>query len=113
MPCLTVTSQKHSLETVKVHPFKCLENSNEAQAQCAFSNLPEARPSIGEVSDIKKNFFTLYGKENCILLIMWGFQFSAISAKRKKNQLVTKVKRFEWNHMPHCKKNFNWEDKKD
>ena len=57
MPCLTVTSQKHSLETVKVHPFKCLENSNEAQAQCAFSNLPEVRPSIGEVSDIKKKFF--------------------------------------------------------
>ena len=52
MPCLTVTSQKHSLQTVKVHPFKCLENSHEAQAQCTFSNLPEVRPSIGEVPDI-------------------------------------------------------------
>ena len=45
----------------KVHPFKCLENNQEAQ--CALSNLAVDLPSIKEeVSDTEKFICALYGK---------------------------------------------------
>ena len=44
----------------KFRPFKCLENSKEAQ--CAFSNLSVDLPSRQEVSDIEKFICALYGK---------------------------------------------------
>ena len=52
----------------KFHPFKCLENNQEAE--CAFSNLAEDQPSIEEKSGIKKFICALYGNENCIPLMM-------------------------------------------
>ena len=66
----------------KVRPFKCLENSQDAQ--CAFSNLAEDLPSIKEeVSDIEKFICALYGKENWIPLMMRDFKFFAIRMETK------------------------------
>ena len=66
----------------KVRPFKCLENIEEAQ--CVFSNLAVDLQSIKEeVIDIEKFICALYGKKNWIPLMMRGFNFFAISAKRK------------------------------
>ena len=62
-PCLARTTQQHSLEKVKVRPFKYLENNPEAE--CAFSNLAVDLTSIKEeLLDIKKLNCALHGKRN-------------------------------------------------
>ena len=58
----------------KFRPFKCLENSQEAQ--CAFSNLAEDLPSMkDEVSDIQIFICALYRKRKLNFVNDVRFQF--------------------------------------
>ena len=88
----------------KVRPFKCLENNEEAQ--CAFANLAVDIPSIKqEVSDIEKFICALYGKRKLDSINDTRFQIFCNKYKTKdENQSVTKVKSFDGNCMPSCKK---------
>ena len=88
----------------KVCPFKCLENSKEAQ--CAFSNLAVDLPSIKEeVSDIEKFIYALYGKRKLDSINDTRFQIFCNKYKTKdESQSVTKVKSFDGSCMPSCKK---------
>ena len=87
----------------KICPFKCLENSKEAQ--CASSNLAVDLPSIKEVSDIEKFICALYGKRKLDSINDTRFQIFCNKYKTKdESQSVTKVKSFDGSCMPSCKK---------
>ena len=87
----------------KFRPFKCLENSKEAQ--CAFSNLSVDLPSRQEVSDIEKFICALYGKRKLDSINDTRFQIFCNKYKTKdESQSVTKVKSFDGSCMPPCKK---------
>ena len=90
----------------KVCPFKCLENSKEAQ--CAFSNLAVDLPSIKEeVSDIEKLCVHYMGKENWIPFMMRDFKFFAISTIRKMKISRNKSQKFRWKSYATLQKRFN------
>ena len=66
----------------KVRPFKCLENSEEAQ--CAFANLAIDLPSIKEeVSGTEKYICALYGKRKLDSVNDARFHFFCDKTKRK------------------------------
>ena len=88
----------------KVRPFKCLENSEEAQY--AFASLAVDLPTIKEeVSDIEKFICALYGNRKLDSVNDARFHIFCDKYKKKdENQSVTKVKSFDGSRVPPCKK---------